>query len=289
MYKLIVSDLDGTLLNNQGAVSQKNKEAIKNAMDKNVKIVLASGRGLASTKAFSLECGINDYLISGNGSLLYDISKDETIYNNCIPTKKVLEIIDICEQNSIFYSISTTNSMLTKSINYNILGYYYENINKPDNLKTNINVVDDLYDYVKNFNIDKYFKITICDSDKIVFSRVIDTLRKIKDIEVLDVAHMSTKRIKNGTDDVKIEYYYTEITNIDVNKWNAIQILMDRLGVSKEEVIAIGDNVNDKQMLENAGLGVAMGNSAGYIKEFANEVALDNNSDGVANIIEKYI
>ena len=72
---------------------------------------------------------------------------------------------------------------------------------------------------------------------------------------------MSKKVIKSGTDEVPVEYCYTEITNENVNKWNAIEYIMKELNITKEEVIAIGDNINDKEMIENAGLGVAMGNS----------------------------
>ena len=86
-----------------------------------------------------------------------------------------------------------------------------------------------------------------------------------------------------------IEYFYTEITNENANKWNALEFLIQKLGIEKEEVIAIGDNVNDQTMLENAGLGVAMGNSAPYIQQMANIVTESNNEDGIAKVIEKYI
>ena len=95
--------------------------------------------------------------------------------------------------------------------------------------------------------------------------------------------------IKVNTEDVEIKYYYTEITKNDVTKWNAIKVLMNKLNIKASEVIAIGDNVNDKEMLENAGLGVVMGNSAEYVKKFGNVVVNDNNSDGVAQAIEKYV
>ena len=71
---------------------------------------------------------------------------------------------------------------------------------------------------------------------------------------MLDVAHMSRKVIKQGTEEFSIEYYYTEISSKDVDKWNAIEFLMEKMQISKEEVMAIGDNMNDKKMIENAGL-----------------------------------
>ena len=98
---------------------------------------------------------------------------------------------------------------------------------------------------------------------------------------------MSRKIIKTGTEETVIEYYYTEITSKNVDKWYAIEYLMDKLNIQRQEVMAIGDNVNDKMMIENAGCGVAMGNSAPYKKESADIVVSNNNEDGVAEAIEQ--
>ena len=96
---------------------------------------------------------------------------------------------------------------------------------------------------------------------------------------------MTRKIIKAGTEEVSLEYYYTEITSENVDKWNAIEWLADKLDIRREEIMAIGDNVNDKLMIENAGMGVAMGNSAPCIKEIADKVVASNNEDGVAEAV----
>lgn len=290
MYKLIAIDLDGTLLNSYGEISDENKKAIKMALDKNVEIVLTSGRIINSIKNFANEVSANKYLISGNGALIYDIQKEEVIYDKYMDKSKVLKVIEICEENSIYYSVYTDKSgIITKSLNYNILFYHNENMNKPDNKKININITQNIYEYVKKSEIDKFSKISICDKDKIIFSSIIKKLRNIKKVDVLDVAHMSRKIIRTGTLNVPVEYYYTEIINEHVNKWEAIKFLINKLNIKPEEVMTIGDNINDKEMLENAGLGVVMGNSAPYIKKMGNVVVADNNSNGVAEAITKYL
>ena len=177
--------------------------------------------------------------------------------------------------------------VITKTLNNNVLFYYQENASKPDNKKTKINIVQDIYKYVEELENQHILKITISDSNSIIFNGIIRKLRNIKDIDVLDVAHMSRKIIKAGTEEVVLEYYYTEVTSKNVDKWYAIEYLMEKLNIRKEEVMAIGDNVNDKMMIENAGCGVAMGNSAPYIKEVADVVVSNNNEDGVAEAIEK--
>ena len=135
----------------------------------------------------------------------------------------------------------------------------------------------------------KISKISVCDKDKMVFNNILKKLKTVENLDILEVGHMSRKYIENGTEIVPIEFYYTEITNENVNKWEAIKFLIEKLNIKPEEVISIGDNINDKEMLENAGLGVAMGNAAPYIKEFADDVTLDNDNNGVAETIEKYI
>ena len=272
MYKLIAIDLDGTLLNSYGQISEKNKLALNNAKEKGIQIVLASGRTTDSVKSIANEIGVQNYIICGNGSLIYDLQKEEIIYDKFIEKKKALQIIDICEKNSIYYNIYTENMVIAKTLNNNVLFYYQENANKPDNKKTKINIVQDIYEYVKNLENQNILKITISDNDVIIFNSIIRKLREVKDIDVLDVEHMSRKIIKTGTEESKLEYYYTEITKKNVDKWYAIEFLMENLNINSNEVLTIGDNVNDKLMIENAGCGVAMGNSAPYVKEVSNLV-----------------
>lgn len=289
MYKLIAIDLDGTLLNSYGQISEKNRNSLQKAQKEGIEIVLASGRSTNSVKNLANDIGNNKYIICGNGSLIYNLQKEEIIYDKFIEKSKALQIIKICEQNSIYYNVYTENMVIAKTLSNNVLFYHQENANKPESKKTKINLVDDIYNYVKNIENENILKFTISDTSSIIFNSIIKKLREIKNIDVLDVAHMSRKIIKSGTESVSLEYYYTEITSQNVDKWNAIEWLAKETGVNREEIMAIGDNINDKLMIENAGMGVAMGNSAPYIKEFADRVVSNNNEDGVAEAIEMAI
>lgn len=285
MYKLVAIDLDGTLLNSYGQISEVNRETIKKAQERGIQIVLSSGRSTSSVKNLAEDLGGNEYIICGNGSLIYDLPNRKIIYDKFIDKNKVLQIIQICEQNSIYYNVYTEDMVIAKSLDNNVLFYHQENANKPDGKKTKINLVENIYEYVNNLQDENILKFTISDKSSIIFNSIIKKLREIKDIDVLDVAHMSRKIIKAGTEEVSLEYYYTEITSENVDKWNAIKWLADKLKISKDEVIAIGDNINDKLMIENAGLGVAMGNSDPAIKEIADKVVANNNENGVAEAI----
>ena len=289
MYKLVAIDLDGTLLNSYGVISEKNKIAINQAIQKGIEVVLTSGRGSMSVRNLATEIGADHYIICGNGATIYDLQNQRLMYNRFLSQKKILQLIQICEENSIYYSVYTQDSIITKSLNYNVLFYHQENASKPDEKRTNIHIVQNIYEYIANRAENDYLKVTICDNNNIVFNSIIKKLRMVKDVDVLDVGHMSRKLIKSGTEVYAIEYFYTEVSSQNVDKWTAISYLINQLGIKQEEVIAIGDNMNDKTMIENAGLGVAMENAAPYIKEIAKAITDNNNEDGVAKVIEQYV
>lgn len=289
MYKLVAADLDGTMLNRYGVVTENTKKVIKESIKKGTEVIIASGRPIDSIMTIAKEIGSEKYFIAGNGALVYDIQKQEVIYEKHMSKEKVLEIIKICEENSISYNVYTDKTILATALKYNVLYYHKENLKKEENKKTNISIVNDMYNYVKNMKEEKFLKVTVCDDNQSVFNAIIRKLRKIDDIEVLDVSHMSRKMIRQGTEEVPIEYYYTEISRKNVDKWNAIEFLIGKLNIKKEEVIAIGDNINDKMMIQEAGLGIVMEGSTPVVTQIADEVTNSNNEEGVANALEKFI
>ena len=260
MYKMIAVDLDGTMLNSYGEVTENTKRVIKQTIGKGTDVIIASGRSIDSIKGIAQEIGSSKYMIAGNGAVVYDIKSDKIIYEKYIPKNKALDIIKICEQNSIYYNVYTNKSIIADGLRYNVLYYYKENLKKEDSKKTHITLVDNIKKYVE-----------------------------IQDVEILDVSHMSRKIIKHGTVEVPIEYYYTEISMQNVDKWYALEFLIDKLGIKKDEVIAIGDNTNDKKMIEQAGLGIIMKGSTPVVTEVADFVTDDNNNEGVAKAIERFI
>lgn len=288
MLKLLAIDLDGTLLNSYGDISNENKEAIKYALNKGVEVVLASGRDPLTMQKISRELGIENYLIAGNGASVYDIKAQKNIYENFIDTNKALKIIKMCKENSIFFNLYTDKGIITESLNFNVKVFNSENNHKASEKQTNIEIVKDIYEYAQN-NPLNILKIIICDDSKIIFNNISQKLKQIKGIEVLDVAHMSRKIIRVGTEEVEIEYYYTEVSSKDVDKWNAIEYLINTLQIKKEEVMAIGDNINDKKMVQNSAVGVAIGKSALAIKNIGDFITEDNNSNGVEKAIYQYI
>ena len=287
MYKAAFIDLDGTMLNQYGIVTQRTKEVIQKAKEKGLEVIIASGRPVDSIKTIAKEIESDKYFIAGNGAIIYDLTKNEIIYENTLKKQKALDIIKICEENSIYYNIYTEKEIIAKSLQSNVLYYYRENANKEDDDKTHINIVENIYDYIENRD-EKIIKITICDNNQAIFNSIMRKLKEIGEIEVLEVSHMSRKMIKQGTEEIPIEYYYTEISAKDVDKWNAIEFLKEKMDIRTEEIIAIGDNVNDKKMIEKAGLGIAMGQSTPVITQIADYITDSNKNEGVKKALEKF-
>lgn len=254
MYKLIAIDLDGTLLNSYGDVPEENKKAIENAKKKGIEVVLTSGRMSASVHAIAEEVGADNYMIAGNGALIYDLKNEKILYNQCIPKDKVLKIVRICEENSIYYTINTEKYILSKSLNYNLMYYYYENSKKTEEKKTKINIVENIEKYINENDVGEITKITISDETEMIFKGIIKKLKEIKGINILEVSNMSKKIITSGTEKKELKYFYTEITKENVNKFEALKKLGMKLGINNSEIAAIGDNINDLEMVEKAGL-----------------------------------
>ena len=289
MYKMIAVDLDGTMLNSYGEVTENTKRVVKQTIQRGTDVVIASGRSIDSIKSIAEEIGSSQYMIAGNGAVVYDIRTNQILYEKYIPKSKAIDIIKTCEQNSIYYNVYTNKSIIADSLRYNVLYYYKENLKKEEAKKTRITLVDNVPKYIEEMKNEKIMKIFICDRTKSVFNSIVKKFSDLSDLDVLDVSHMSRKVIKQGTVDIPIEYYYTEISMKNVDKWNAIQFLMNKLGIQKEEVMTIGDNMNDKKMIQEAGLGVTMKGSSPSVTEVADFITEDNNHEGVAKAIERFV
>lgn len=242
-----------------------------------------------SVKTLANEIGANQYAICGNGTLIYDLQNGEILYDAFMEKEKVLNIIQICEENSIYYNIYTINEVITKSLNFNTLFYDKENSKKPIEKRTNINIVENPYEYINNREDISVLKMTICDNDQIIFSSILRKLKTIPKIDILEIEHMSRKNIKSGTKEISVEYFYTEIAKKNTNKWTALEFLMRKLEFDKTQVMTIGDNQNDQKMIENAGLGIAMGNSMLESKKIGDVFVSSNDQNGVAEALNRYI
>jgi Cof subfamily protein (haloacid dehalogenase superfamily) len=262
MYKLIAIDVDDTLLNDEIKVTDATKAALRAAIDKGVTVTLATGRMFASAKQIAQQIELNVPIITYQGSLVKTLFSNEVLYERSVPTDGAKQIFEYCERNGLHLQLYVNDQLYTTEDNDKVRGY-----SKLSNVPY---IVEP--DYEKLLQ-EKLTKMLIID-DPARLDEVADELRGI----VGDTVHIT-----------KSKAHYLEFMHKEGTKGHAVTFLAEQIGCSMDQVIAIGDAWNDHEMVEVAGLGVAMGNAVEPLKAIADYVTLSNNEDGVAHVIEKFI
>lgn len=262
-YKLIVTDMDGTLLNEVHEISDENKHALKKASEKGIKVAIATGRIYESTIKYARELSIETPIICCNGALIKE-ENGNVIYERKIEDYMCNNIIDLLEKHNIYYQCFTDDTIFTPYINEWLRKYQMQ-----EDLNIKIIESDNIKDSIKGSNI---LKFLIIENDLELLSNIERELKSIEDIELT----------KSFFDNI-------EIMRKGVNKGSAVESLAEYLGIDKSEVITFGDNHNDLSMITYAGMGVAMGNAEEIVKENANYITCKNSENGVAKALEKIL
>ena len=265
MYKLIAIDMDGTLLREDKTISDKTKNMIKKAIEKGVKIVLASGRPIEGLERYLEELQLvteDDFVMSFNGSIIQNVKTKAVISKNILKGRDLKVLYNLSKEIGVNIHAFTKQGCVTPSMNeYTQLE---GRINGIEVHEIDFNTIDDEEDVIKVMFIDPEPILTAA-------------IEKIPENVYKDFTI------------VRSAPYFLEFLNKASSKGTGVKALSEYLGIKREEVICIGDAGNDLDMIQFAGLGVAMGNAFEEVKAVADYVTLDNDSDGVAHVIEKFI
>ena len=274
-YKLIALDMDGTLLSTDKKITAATAAAIKKAVAAGKYVVISSGRSLDELKDYKEELKDFSHFVVSSGAMVYDNQKKEVLHMDTFTPACAKEIFDIA---------ATEDIMLYCSKN----GHCYIPQDKFDHLEEyGMGQYRQLYLNVSTFvpSIPGYFESgTAADA----------TMDDLQKIIYFCVSKNRRERLNSRLDHDAYAVAYTEEVNIEITpkgstKATGLLHLCDRLGISMNEVIAVGDSGNDTEMLLYAGFAVAMGNSTEDIKEICEVVVADNDHDGVAEAIERYL
>lgn len=271
MYKLVAIDLDGTLLDMNKEISERNKKAIGLARKKGVRVVICSGRVYTGARLYAKQLNLNDPIIACNGAIITDGLDGNVIHSEYLNTEECFKIIDICKQHDVYYHVYAGNTMLTERLGFTSLKYYEKNKALPEKDRVDIQVVKDMKEEIKRLE-NKVLKFVIVTDQEDLLKQVRKDMLKVP-----------------GVDIMSSNFDNFEVVNKGVNKGAALKKLSEIYGISGKEMIAIGDNENDISMLKFAGLGVAMANGEDLAKDAASYVTAANTEDGVALAIEKFI
>ena len=227
-------------------------------------------------------------MICDNGASIYDVDANKTIWSKEIDKNTVIDLINICLENNIYYMVFTDKEIIVKDLRHMALAFYKQRHNCNDEATGIAQIKYAGIDYISK--IDKPIRrIVVCDQDRVIYNSIVNKLKNFEGVDLMAAPHVSNKIIKEEAGNIVLSYSYAEILPKDTNKWVAIKELIKNIGIKESEVVAIGDNFNDISMIQNAGLGIAMNNGASVAKEVARVVAPSNDEDGVAHILERYI
>ena len=274
--QLVALDLDGTLFNHDGIITEKTKNEIKRITNQGVHVVISTGRPYNGVPFSQIQGTGIDYAITTNGSAIYRISTNECIYENCMELSFVEPILRVLLEKRIHIDVYINGKGFTPR-------YCRENLHKlnvPQSLKEYIlatrTPVDDLLAYIKDRK-ENIQKITLNfypqpDGTPLYRDEVYDFLMKNEQIEC----------VCGGFNNL-------EFSKAGVTKGNGLLHLAKVLSVPIEHTMAIGDTGNDISILETAHIGVAMGNATEEVKQIADYVTTSHNEDGVGNAILHFI
>lgn len=269
--KLVALDLDQTTLDTAGFLPAENKKVLEAAIAEGVNVVVASGRCYNSLPQEVTRIKGVQYAISSNGAQVRDLRTGEVMYSNCVSPEAVARLHDIVKENGYDIEVfvdgqaymerRTWEEVRDGIITYRRRSYIMSTRHPVDNI---LGFMMDHDDRIENVNI--FF------GDLSVKPAIRETL-----VPMEEIATVTTSFDTNW-----------EVGGLTTSKADGLRVLGEILGVEKKEMMSFGDSPNDIPMIEEAGIGVAVGNAKESVKAAADFVTTSNDDAGVAVAVRKF-
>ena len=263
-YRMIVLDLDDTLLKDDRTVSEMTRRRLLEAQQQGTVVVLASGRPTYAMQHLAQELCLaqyGGYLISFNGARITACENGAVLSSVDISHAQMCRLLDLAQEQNVYIQTYTEDHILVSKDNE------YTQIEKEI---TGMDVVE-CADFKAEIPKTAVKAMMLEHPDRL--KQVEQALRPV----IKDELYMTITKP-----------FFLEFMNPAVDKGKSLVTLAAHLGISMEQVIAVGDSYNDISMIEAAGLGVAMGNAIEAVKQAADYETDDNEHDGVARVVEKF-
>lgn len=277
MIKLIASDLDGTIIDNKHSIPEDNLRAIKDLQKAHIPFVVCTGKTYSISKDICKNLNAS-FGIFGNGSQIIDLNTGKEILRKILTLDEVLACFSILQKYNLHVHAYTENGIVTTNLEYMDLR---NSILFPNQI--NIKIVDSVLDYIKKQNI-TVFKLIFSSTSSLSYIK-----KELESSTTLTITHICKKGIYKDKI-IEKEYEYLDISPLNVTKGSALKILSEYLELNKEDILSVGDNINDIDMFHASGIGAAVNNAYEEVKQVANYVT--NNSAetaGFAEAIYKFV
>ena len=261
-YRLLVVDIDGTLVNARREITPQVRQAVRDAQTQGVTVCLATGRIWPSARQFVDGLGADTPAILYNGGMVYDFVRREVWLKTPLPMRQAKDVLEILRRHpGAQPHLYVDDRVHIPEMNETTAIYQ-----RKDSLRTV--VVGDLADWLR------------VDPMKILI---------IGERPALNAVAGEIDALPYRVNHVFSEVNYLEILPPGVNKGTALRVMAERMGIAQEAIIAVGDNLNDLAMIEYAGVGVAMGNAPETLRARADFVAPSNDEHGLHEVIQRFI
>lgn len=258
--QLIAIDIDGTLLHDDHHLSERTKQALLSLQRNGCKCVLATGRSPISCEHLVEQLQLTTPLITHNGAVLYDPVTNKSHLEVGFQTQEISPLVDYCRKNALHFDMNTAFDVYVEQLTPKMKQLYKQFYMNPKVVKDS----RELKDQIVKFTIN-------------VKKEQLDTV-----FEELVPLFPQLSILRSG--DIFIDVIHPQAT-----KGNALAHVIKHYGIDRTNVIAFGNYFNDLEMIELAGVGIAMENSPIEVKQKADLVTETNNNDGVALIVEQLL
>ena len=269
-------DIDGTLVTDEGHITERVSTSLKAAKDAGWEVVIASGRTYSAARPVLEELPFVQYAVLCNGSCIIDAPQREIVALHALPGSIVREIVEAARETGVLPALYTAD-MFEQKVYYDTLEdapeyfrWYMESDSRCVMIPDVLGLEEPLVQFGSIAQRDLIFQLR---------DRLEDLPLKIVTVP-FESAHIGGK---------DPDYWFIQIVNAEGTKHNALEYIRRMLGIGEGCIVAVGDNYNDREMIEGAGVGVAMGNAPDDIKSIANLVVGHNNGSGLAEAVEKVI
>lgn len=264
MIRLIASDLDDTLLDDAWKISPNNIRAIRQAVEQGARFTLATGRMAISSRKYARELGLDVPIITYHGALVEQALSGEVLYRKVIPTDLAAQVVEFLLKEGIHTQIYIKDRVFVAKRNA-----YSEGYGKMADVEVEEANIFRLLEREPE-GLEKI----LCIGEDAKFKTAADHLRRM----YAGRLHFTSSK-----------QHFFDMIHPEVNKGTALKALADGWNIIREEVMAMGDSPNDREMILYAGIGVAVENAHPEIKKIADFITASNKEDGVAKAITKFV
>lgn len=270
LIKLIATDLDGTLLNAERGVSPETLRVLNWVRSLGIIVVLATGRTYAGVRGIYDVLQLDSPVITNNGGLIYDPVTETVLAGNPLPAHVLRNLLDWLDERKLYNQFYTRDTIYTRHLGFLSEEWAKKNADLPERQRIRIELLGE-GPLPAALETEPFYKLLVMDRNPEVIAEVRAHIATIPELE-------TTISIENGLD----------ILCAGISKGYGLKRLAEVLEILPEEIMAFGDQENDIEMLQFAGIGVAMENAPDHVKAYAEQIAPLHDDDGLARFIETF-